>query len=230
MALVGPGLAKPAPYPPVLAEFFKDMIPKGSAPAPDISLPSDLGQWHSSSGRVPIYLAPVGPVIHPQLDVHTFDTSLGQANAVGNIYYATYYQWQGMLRDHYLQRLLPDYFGGIGERGEAVCLGCRVDHLREAMPFDKIMVRMALKSLYETRAHLHFDYYRLEEGGAPVKLAWGTHQMVWVQRDALGQPREAPFPAPLRHALETAISNDSQVQWPVAARARELLHSQKSVG
>lgn len=206
--LTGPGIAKPAPYPDVLQTFFNDMIPRDQPLQPETGLPATLGLWHSTPDN-PIYQAEHGPVIHPQLAVDTFETSLGQANAVGNVYYAHYYEWQGDLRDHYLQRLLPDHFGGVGELGEAICLDCRVDHLREAMPFDRIMVTMALKTLHASRAVLQFDYYRIDEGGAPVKLAWGSHQMVWVQRDRLGQPQETPFPDVLRRALLEAVQKDS---------------------
>jgi acyl transferase domain-containing protein/NAD(P)-dependent dehydrogenase (short-subunit alcohol dehydrogenase family)/acyl-CoA thioesterase FadM/phosphopantetheinyl transferase len=210
VALTGPGMAKPAPYPDVLKTFFNDMIPRDKALQPETELPSTLGLWHNPPDD-PIYQAENGPVIHPQLAVETFETSLGQANAVGNVYYANYYEWQGAMRDHYLQRLLPDHFGGVGELGEAICLDCRVDHLREAMPFDQIMVTMALKTMHASRAVLQFDYYRMDDEGAPVKLAWGSQQMVWVQRDSQGQPRETPFPDALRRALLEAIHQDPHI-------------------
>jgi enediyne polyketide synthase len=209
VALTGPGQAVPAPYPAVLQEFFNDMIPKGRPLQPELSLPGTLKGWHDAIEPA-LYQAAAGPVIHPQLAVDTFETSLGQANAVGNVYYANYYEWQGALRDHYLQRLLPEYFGGVGQMGEAICLDCRVDHLREAMPFDRIMVTMALKSLNTSRAKLYFDYYRVDGSGPPIKLAWGTHLMVWVRRDNQGRPLETDFPPALRKALETAIENDPE--------------------
>jgi enediyne polyketide synthase len=210
--LTGPGQARPAPYPNVLQLFFKNMIPRGRAPQPDLSLPMPLAAFGRIDPGQALYHATAGPIIRPQLGAQTFETALGQANAVGNVYYAKYYEWQGMLRDRYLQHLLPDYFGGTGERGEAICLACRVDHLREAMPFDRIRVTMALKTWYRDRALLSFDYFRAEAGAVPVKLAWGSHEMAWVVRDADGRPRPADFPEPLRRALEDAV-------------ARELCHS-----
>ena len=210
VALSGPGIAKPAPYPDVLQKFFDDMIPRERPLHPDTRLPSRFKAWHAR-GKDAVYEAPAGPVIRPQLAMRTFDTSLGQANAVGNVYYAHYYEWQGALRDHYLQKLLPEYFGGVGASGEALCLACRVDHLREAMPFDRIMVTMALKTLYDSRAMLQFDYYRVDDGAAPVKLAWGSQLMVWVERDRRGVPREAPFPDALRNAMAAAIIKDPDV-------------------
>ena len=72
---------------------------------------------------------------------------LAQANLVGNIYYANYYEWQGQIRDRFLSELIPDYFVGIGEKGELLALESRVDHLREAMPFDRILLTLAVKEL-----------------------------------------------------------------------------------
>jgi acyl-CoA thioesterase FadM len=215
--LVGHGLAKPAPYPPVLQTFFDDMIPKGDPLQPDTSLPAALADWHRSDADDLIYLAPAGPVIRPQLAMSHMETFQGEANAVGNVYYAKYYEWQGKLRDRYLQALIPDYFGGIGEHGEILCLNCRVDHLREAMPFDTITVGMSLKRLCRTRATLYFEYFRSMPGQAPVKLAYGTHEMVWVRRDEQGLPTPAPFPDQLRRAFDQAIAQE-QVRADQAGR------------
>lgn len=213
--LTGPGMARPAPYPEVLENFFQDMVPRQNALQPETDLPSTLGLWHNPPDE-PIYQAQQGPVIHPQLAVDTFETSLGQSNAVGNLYYANYFQWQGAMRDRYLQKVIPDHFNGTGALGEAVCLDCRVDHLREAMPFDRVMITMSLKTLHASRAVLQFDYYRMDDDGAPVKLAWGSHQMVWVQRDSQGQPRETPFPDVLRRAFLEAVQGNPQTVPAVA--------------
>ena len=221
--LVGHGLAKPAPYPPALQTFFNDMIPKGEAPQPRTDLPAPLADWHNAGNDEPVYAAANGPVVHPQLAAQTFETSQGHGNAVGNVYYAKYYEWQGLLRDNYLQRLIPDYFGGVGERGEGICLDCRVDHLREAMPFDTILVTMALKQLHPTRALLHFDYFRADAQQAPVKLAWGNHTLVWVVRDELGRPQPAPFPEAVMYAFKTAIARNGATP-EVPAETQPLRH------
>lgn len=78
--------------------------------------------------------------------------------------------------------------------GELLCLECRVDHLREAMPFDRIVVTMALKVLNTFSAAFYFEYFRLEPDGTRIKLAVGEHLAVWVKRDDQGQPVPHPFP------------------------------------
>ena len=41
------------------------------------------------------YLAPAGPTVEPKLFSQVMETSLEDANIVGNIYFANYYAWQG---------------------------------------------------------------------------------------------------------------------------------------
>ena len=46
------------------------------------------------------------------------------------------------VRDLYFHRLTPDCFRHAGRDGEWVSLSCAIDHLSEAMPFDRILVTM----------------------------------------------------------------------------------------
>jgi acyl-CoA thioesterase FadM len=136
----------------------------------------------------------MSPVTLPILHEQFIETSLDNANLVGNIYFANYYAWMGQTRDRYFFNLIPDYFRGTGEKGELLCLDCRVHHLREAMPFDRLVVTMALKVLNTFSATLNFEYFRLEPDGTRIKLAVGEHLAVWVKRDDQGLPIPTPFP------------------------------------
>ncbi len=41
------------------------------------------------------------------------ETSLEDANIVGNIYFANYYAWQGRVRDRYFYGLIPEFVGRL---------------------------------------------------------------------------------------------------------------------
>ena len=151
------------------------------------------------------YLAPAGPTVEPKLFSQLTETSLEDANIVGNIYFANYYAWQGRVRDRYFYDLIPEYFQGTGDKGELICLNCRVDHLREAMPFDRIEVRMALKALKKCHATLYFEYFKADPNGRPLKLATGKQEVVWVRRDALKNAVPHPFPVAVQKAFQKAI-------------------------
>ncbi len=128
------------------------------------------------------------------LSEKTFETTLENANLVGNIYFSYYFSWQGTVRDLFFQQLAPGYYQGKGESGELLCLFSRVEHSHEAMPFDKILVQMTLQELYENGLSLSFSYFRVNPNGARQRLAEGEHKAVWVVRDKDGNPRVSNLP------------------------------------
>ena len=203
--ILGPGEAKVAPYPAYYGQFIADMCPR--VDAPDIPEPLDESLKHlfSTDDDPVLYKAPSGPVVHPIVREQTFETTLAHANLVGNIYYANYYDWQGQIRDRFFYEIIPETFQGIGEKGELLALESRVDHLREAMPFDRITLTLAVKELRTCSVTFHLDYFRQEPHGIRVKIAHGMHRAVWIKRDGHGQPMAVPFPDQVRAAIATAI-------------------------
>jgi acyl-CoA thioesterase FadM len=75
------------------------------------------------------------------------------------------------------------------------------------MPFDRIEVRMALKSLKECHATLYFEYFKSDPNGRPLKLATGKQEVVWVRRDARKNPVPHPFPTAVLGAFHKAIND-----------------------
>ena len=192
--ILGPGVAKVAPYPAYYGQFIEDMCPRFDAPDTPEPMEESLAHLFDGDDDPVIYLAPSGPVVRPIVREQTFETSLAHANLVGNIYYANYYEWQGQVRDRFFYELIPDFYHGIGEKGELLTLESRVDHLREAMPFDRILLSLAVKELRTCSLTFHVDYFRLEPGGSRVKIAYGMHRAVWVLRDGRGRPHGRSVP------------------------------------
>ncbi|MBR9985192.1 MAG: SDR family NAD(P)-dependent oxidoreductase [Desulfosarcina sp.] len=203
--ILGPGVAKVAPYPAYYGQFIEDMCPQFDAPDTPEPLPESLGHLFDAADDPVVYMAPSGPVVRPIVREQTFETTLAHANLVGNIYYANYYEWQGQIRDRFFYELIPEYFGGIGEKGELLALESRVDHLREAMPFDRVVLTLAVKELRACSVVFHVDYFRLEPDGSRVKIAHGLHRAVWILRDEQGRPVATPLPAKVQAALDAAI-------------------------
>ena len=206
--ILGPGKARVAPYPPYYGHFIEDMCPRFDAPDTPEPMGESMGHLFESDDDPILYLAPPGPAVRCIVREQVFETTLAHANLVGNIYYANYYDWQGQIRDRFLYELIPDYFGGIGEKGELLALESRVDHLREAMPFDRIRLTLAVKELRSCSVTFHVDYFRLEPDGSSVKIAYGFHRAVWVTRDGQNRPVATPFPDPMRLAFDTVIGKE----------------------
>jgi acyl-CoA thioesterase FadM len=203
--ILGPGVAKVAPYPAYYGQFIEDMCPRVDAPDVPEPMEESLAHLFDSDGDDLVYQAPAGPVVRPIVREQLFETSLAHANLVGNIYYANYYEWQGQIRDRFFYELIPDYFHGIGERGELLALESRVDHLREAMPFDRLMLTLAVKELRTCSVVFHVDYFRQEPDGSRVKIAYGMHRAVWIRRAKNGRAMAAPFPRRVKAAFDAAI-------------------------
>ena len=206
--ILGHGAVRPVPYPDFYWNVMKELLPKYDAP--NFPIPSseplaDLKKFNRDEAQ---YQAPSAPIIRPILYKQVIETSLENSNLVGNIYFANYYAWQGRIRDQFFYNLIPDYFRGIGEKGELLCLECWVEHLREAMPFDRIAVTLALKTWRIFSAVFHIEYFRLDPDGSRVKLAYGEHEAIWVTRNKQGEPIPTPFPKLVEDAFRQAISED----------------------
>jgi acyl-CoA thioesterase FadM len=201
------GIAKVEPMPDYMSSYMENMLPRYNAPNSPEKMPQPLEKLHDLDQESYLYIAPVGSSVGPILHTQLIDTSLEDSNIVGNIYFANYYAWQGRVRDHYFYSLVPECFRGTGDAGELLCLNCRVDHLREGMPFDRIEVRMALKTLQTSRATLHFDYFNALPDGRLLKLAAGEQTVVWVRRDANRKPVPHTFPPTVHEALRESYAN-----------------------
>ncbi len=207
--ILGPGVARVAPYPAYYGQFIEDMCPQYDAPDVPEPLEESLGHLFDNDDDPVVYMAPSGPMVRPIVREQVFETTLAHANLVGNIYYANYYEWQGQIRDRFFYELIPDHFQGIGEKGELLALESRVEHLREAMPFDRVLLTLAVKELRSCSMAFHLDYFRLEPDGTQVKIAFGMHRAVWTMRDERGRPVASRFPDPVRAALDAAIGKNS---------------------
>ncbi len=74
------------------------------------------------------------------------------------------------------------------------------------MPFDRIEVRRALKTLKTSRATFHFDYFKSFPDGRQLKLATGEQTVVWVRRDTNKKPIPHPFPPAVHNALRESYT------------------------
>ncbi len=199
--IVGHGLVELRPTPDYLNEFFSQtqMLPQNQKPyVPPIDCKSPLA---SMDWGEEIYSAPAGPQIVPMLEEVTYQTTLEDANLVGNVYFANYPIWQGRIRDQFFYSIVPQFYTGNRYQGELFCVQSRVDHLREAMPFDQIVVRMSLKTLYTNGMTLWFDYYRKNNAAQLEKLATGTQKAVWVTHDDRQQIVPTALPVDILEAL-----------------------------
>jgi enediyne polyketide synthase len=109
-----------------------------------------------------------------------FTTSLDEANLIGNIYYSYYYQWMAKTFDLWAYNFFQDIYNSSSPlEHRFVCSYAQLDHLREAMPFDKIVVDLSIQAIYNNGLELSYTFYRLENSNK-IKLAIGKRTMIYV--------------------------------------------------
>jgi len=136
----------------------------------------------------------------PPIHSASFRTTLEDANLVGNVYYANYFIWQGRVRDEYFYSMAPEYWAGTAENGELMCVSCRMDYLRDAMPFDEIEVFVSLQAVHESGAVLNFEFFRNIEG-RKQKLAVGEQVVAWVRHEDGGASKISAWPDRIKDGL-----------------------------
>jgi enediyne polyketide synthase len=110
----------------------------------------------------------------PFLMEQFFNTSLEESNLVGNIYFANYGKWLGKTRDWYIFKILPKFYIGDQINKEFFCTNCEIYHLAEAMPFDKVKVKMFLGKIFENGIEFYFEFFKDNR-----RLAYASHQIIF---------------------------------------------------
>ncbi len=173
----GHGIVKKAPLPPYLLKYISNLPKTKSESTQCLSFKlKELATLDISQRRESL------------LDCLEFQTSMEDSNLVGNIYYSHYYSWQARVRDKFLYQLAPELFEIAKRSGEFVCINADVNHLQEAMPFDKVEVSMYLNQLFEEGVGLYFEYHSINSHGQKKKLAYGYQKIVWCLIDNENAP------------------------------------------
>jgi acyl-CoA thioesterase FadM len=202
VAITGHGTVDIRPFPAYFTDIAEAMMPPASAPVPagaPVSYEPDRGAFGALFGELrapPSYHSKAG--IHE----HVYATSSVDSNLVGNIYFANYYLWQAKTVDFWVHSVAPTY--ARTPIGELRCVRTRIDHLREAMPFDRVLTRLSMGDVYERGVRLYTEFYRSRAEGAPEKLGFGEYEALWTEPGPTGW-RPAALPAALREPLMRAI-------------------------
>ncbi|UVA78729.1 type I polyketide synthase [Pandoraea commovens] len=171
---------------------------------PSIDTPHPSLEWSTAAS----YVACLAPALESILCRKIFETSLSSGNLVGNVYFAHYYRWQDLIAEQYFRSISSEMPHPSAAREGFHCCSASVDHLREAMPFDRIEVVMALQALHADGLELRFEHYRLGDGDERIKLAAGSARYVWTHRTPAGIAICAqPLPRVLFDALKAACSS-----------------------
>ncbi|XVX20228.1 acyl-CoA thioesterase [Actinomycetota bacterium] len=135
---------------------------------------------------------------------HRHLVTYAETNAVGNVYFATYFTWQGLVREMFLSRYAPDVLAAIGKGQTLVTVDAHFDFYNELFAFDQVLLRMHAGDQHLNRLRLHFEVFR--ENSPTLELIARGHQTVaWMNTSATGGPlTPAKVPDQLRSGIDEA--------------------------
>lgn len=183
------------------------------------------GDFNGLQPGRPVFEAPPGPRGGPLLFAETMRPSLIDSDLVGNVSSITFFAWLAHTRDRFLHSIVPREMmrrvGGSSKGfGEALCFEEEMVYLREAFPFDDIVVEMKLIAATERGIRLRYEFVRTRQE-ASEKVAFGHQQLLWVHRDENGNPHSQNFPAKLLESLlsfQSAAAGEAPQQVAGAGR------------
>ena len=200
--VISHGVVEVASFPQEFVQFF--------AMAPHSEEQNQFWKSISTETWPALYTAPPGIGTGPLLTETVFSTALEESNLVGNIYFSNYSSWLGKTRDSYFHKMAPDAMS-IHSGGEMFCIHSYVNHLRELMPFEQVMVQMKLKSFTATGGVLYFEFFKFSDGQKNEKLAYGEHEFVWAQKSRDGWVA-SPMPESLKNCLKDVVWDGETTQ------------------
>lgn len=107
-----------------------------------------------------------------------FQTSQKDSNLVGNVYFSNYFVWQAEVRNDFIIKYLPS-LKVSSDRGIPVCVNSEMTYLRENMPFDTVVVTMALREIRNNGMRLVFEYFKKLDDGTLQKTSFSYHDFIW---------------------------------------------------
>lgn len=193
--VTGHGLVEPVKCPSFFSEFLRksDLAPKlpkaeqsEDMPLAEAATPQDLGELVREYDLI-------GRDRRPDAET-TLDTSMQHSNLALNIYFSNYFAWQGHLMERFMYGLDPQLYMNMSHEAQFATTRCRVTHLREAMPFDRITVTLRLHRIWRQGVELYFEYFKSAPPAGRIKLAYGHHTLIWSSTDETGKyvPRDMP--------------------------------------
>jgi hypothetical protein len=195
-AIVGHGAVEIRPFTGELKEFVDAALPRTNTP----TLYSYPARNDASFGApLAKHRSPPTSVSPATVFEERFTTTQSDSNLVGNIYFANYYAWQAKTVDLWVHSILPESFRT--PMGEMRCTSTKLNHLREAMPFDTVLCRLSVADVFAEGVRLYTEFFRLSADKSPEKLAFGEYEAQWVVPSTQASWQAGPLPQPLRENL-----------------------------
>jgi enediyne biosynthesis thioesterase len=129
----------------------------------------------------------------------SFVTTFADTNVVGNVYFANYISWQGKCRELFIAEFCRDVLAEINAGLALVTLDLSCRYVEQLRALDKVVMRMNVEELSESRMLMSFLYYRQDQDRQT--LVCQSHQSAASMRYIDGNFVVVPFPASMLDAI-----------------------------
>jgi enediyne biosynthesis thioesterase len=129
--------------------------------------------------------------------------SFEDTNLIGNVYYANHIRWQGRCREMFLLDHAPAVIAQFQKGLALVTTRCSCEYFAELYAFDRLVLRMSLEELTQSRISFLFEYWRKMPEGEEL-IARGEQQVACMRRTG-EQMEPTAVPLDLREALKQYV-------------------------
>jgi enediyne biosynthesis thioesterase len=125
---------------------------------------------------------------------------LTDTNAMGNTYFANYFDWQGMIREDFVRYILPDYAAFLRTGIKLITLEASMKYYYESILFDDVIIKMKLNDIKKTSIELLFTFTNKTTGKL---LGEGRQKIAFASPEG----RYIPVPMELVQAAKSVIKD-----------------------
>lgn len=123
-----------------------------------------------------------------------------ETNLVGNVYYANHVLWQGRCREMFLHDHAPEILDELCNGLYLVTVRVSCEYFNELFALDKVIIRMMVSDITQSRITMLFDYVRPEQDGETL-IARGEQQIACMHKS-----HNNMFPAKIPPSLRSALN------------------------
>lgn len=109
-----------------------------------------------------------------------FTVTFQDTSAAGNVYFATYFRWQGLCRELLLALLHPRAPEDLQRGSGFATRYAHMDFVNEVLLFQPVLVRMTANKLTRIQVDFGFDFFRDSDD---CLIARGSQGVVWTGPD-----------------------------------------------
>ena len=104
---------------------------------------------------------------------------LTDTNLFGNVYFARYFDWQGMAREAFFKQMVGDFSAFMRKGIKFVTIKASISYHHETVAFDEVIIKVRPENLKVTTVELVFTYINKKTG---VLVAEGRQKIGFVDR------------------------------------------------